>query len=81
MDIELYGFFSKEAKQERYERDENMPVSCMYLGEYGGEIEITAVFAATSFKNLEDCIKNNDYNWKDVEYVGVVVKYLRSIYS
>lgn len=81
MNIELYGFFSEKAKQARIDENREMPISCMYLGEFGGEIEITAVFDVNNFKNVQDCKENNDYNWDDATYVGKVLKYIRPIYA
>jgi len=72
MDIELYGFYSEETKQERIDankqNDKQMPVSCIYLGEYGGEIEVTAVFDSKD-------------GGLSTEYVGRIVKYSRAIFK
>jgi len=71
-----YGYYSEKQKNQRCNALRSQrgryPTSSIYLNIKGEEIEITEV----SKKSLEEL----DSGWDDIKYVGVVTKWVRSIF-
>jgi len=71
-----YGYYSEKQKNQRCNAIRTQrgryPISSVYLNSKGEEIEVTEV----TKKSPEEL----DSGWDDIIYVGVVTKWVRSIF-
>ena len=72
-----HGWYSKKQKKIidniTYNDGKQHPISNIYLDKYGNEVEVTMV-------SQEKYHRANKYYLDDIEYKGLLTKWIRSIY-